>query len=419
MKRKLSIFVVTIAGIMFLLSGCQKEVTEEPIEITLMHGWVGTLKNGKVMQEIYRDFSKENPDIILKSVPYANNNIAVKEANDMLAVGEVPDILCTNGASYYIDNAVKCGRVMDLMPYIEEDPKWKSEIHPSVFETWETEEGHLYTIPDVLEVAGYWFNEEYLKNAGFVDETGEARVPRTWTEFFEMTETVQKWIQETGSDVSIFTLDEALVIEFLFMARMAGEGEEGLAAARGSGADLSDEMVQKTLEDIRRMGKYSIKAPNVENSRQCFIDGKSVIYFNGVWEAEALEESPVQEQFHYANYPTDSGKSLSYVSASAGYVLAKQEDARKAEASIRFLKYMLSDDVQKKIAVETGQAPSNPNIDKQEIMASSPLLGEAIDTAYRADIQIATIRSVWKDEQINTIIGYLNHELWKSEDAQE
>ena len=221
-----------------------------------------------------------------------------------------------------------------------------------------------------------------------------------------------------GSDVSVFTLDKALVIEFLFLARLAGEGEEGLAAACSSGTDLENALLKETLDDIKNMNKYSIKAPNVENARQCFKDGKSVIYFNGVWEAELLEESRIQEQYDYANYPTNSGESLSYVSASAGYVLAKQEDARKEEACIRFLKYLLSADVQKKIAVETKQAPSNPNIDKQEIMKSSPLLGRAIDTAYRADIQIETIRSVWKDEQIDTIIGYLNHELWKNEEVR-
>lgn len=415
MKRELSRLILITMGALLLLSGCQKEETQEPIEITLMHGWGGTLKTAKVMQEIYDEFSEQNPDITLKSIPYASNSIAVKEANDMLAVGEVPDILCTNGDSYYIDNAVKCGRVMDLMPYIEADPEWKSQIHPSVFETWETEDGHLYTIPEVLEIVGYWYNKEYLKSAGVVDADGEARVPRTWSEFFEMTEKVQNWIQETGCDVSVFTLDEELVIEFLFMARLAGEGEEGLAAACSSGEDLDNVLLRKTLQDIKKVNDYSTKAPNVENARQCFKEGESVIYFNGVWEAEVLEESRIQDQFDYANYPTNSGESLSYVSASAGYVLAKQEDARKEEACIRFLKYLLSTEVQKKIAVETGQAPLNPKIDKQEIIKSSPLLGRAIDTAYRADIQIETMRSVWKDEQIDTVIGYLNHELWKNE----
>lgn len=413
MKRRLSVYFLIVAGIIFILSGCREEEVEEPIEITLLHGWGGTLKNHEVMQEIYHEFSKQNPDIELKSIPYPRNEIAVEEANDMLALGDMPDIVSTNGASYYINNAKKCGQVMDLMPYIEADPEWRSQIHPSVFETWETEEGHLYTVPDALEVIGYWVNKEYLKKAGVVDESGEVRTPRTWTEFFEMAEQVQRWIDKTGMDISVFTLEEAQLLEFVFLARMAGDSEGGLAAASSPEMEATPQLMERTLRDLEKMQEYSHKVSNIENARECFKEGKSVIYFNGVWEAEELEDSLIKEQFAYANYPTDSGESLSYVSASSGYVLAKQEDERKAEASIRFLKYMLSEDVQKKIAIETGQAPSNPNIDKEEIMKSSPLLGEAIDTADQADIQIETIWSVWASEEVEKVRGYLDNEMWK------
>lgn len=92
--------------------------------------------------------------------------------------------------------------------------------------------------------------------------------------------------------------------------------------------------------------RLSSKVENIENARQNFSDGKSVLYFNGVWESDALSDSELAGQFRYANYPTAQGESLSYISPSSGYVLKKQEDKQKEEACIRFLKYMLSENVQ-------------------------------------------------------------------------
>ena len=50
----------------------------------------------------------------------------------------MPDIISINGFSYYVENAVRRGMVMDLMPYIEADEKFKEEIPPAVFEAWES-----------------------------------------------------------------------------------------------------------------------------------------------------------------------------------------------------------------------------------------------------------------------------------------
>ena len=121
----------------------------------------------------------------------------------------MPDILSTNSLSYIIDNAVKTGMALDLMPYIEADPEWKEQIHPSVFETWEDEQGHLYTIPDALEWAGYWYNADYLKAAGITDENGDVKIPRTWSEMIGTAEDIQDWINETGQDIAVFSLDKA------------------------------------------------------------------------------------------------------------------------------------------------------------------------------------------------------------------
>lgn len=400
--------LVTVLLLLFFSGGCGRKETESPIEITMVNGWGGMFQSHEVMREIYEEFDRQNPDIKLNCIPYSDNVIAVERAIDMLAVGNAPDIVSTNGLPYYMDHAVTCKEALDLMPYIESDLEWKEQIHPAVFDTWLTEQGELYTLPDALEVAGYWYNEEYLFQAGVTDENGNVAIPQTWTDFMDMLERVQAWITNNQKELSIFALEEDQIKVSFFLARLAGDSEKGYAAATSPSPVLDDTLLENTVADLKRLSQYSNDVNKIEEARKLFADGKSVIYFGGVWESYELEKSIQKGQFKYANYPTNYGKSLSYVSSSSGYVIKKQSDDRKTAACIRFLKYILSEEVQERIALMTNQAPSNPCIDMNEISGKAPLLGMALDVAYAADIQIPTIYSVWSESQIERIEDIIN-----------
>lgn len=398
---------ILLTASFFLLSaffvGCDSKEEEQPVEITFVSGWGGTFQSHEVMRGIYEEFDRQNPDIILNFVPYSDNAIAVEKAIDMLAVGNEPDIVSTNGLSTYVEYAVRCGVAMDLMPYIEADIELKEQMHPAVFDTWKTEAGELYTIPDALEVAGYWYNEEYLLQAGVTDESGSVAVPKTWTEFMEMIEKVQLWIENEPEEISAFALEEDQRKGSFFLARLAGESEEGLRIATNAEPLMNKEILDTVISDLNKLSQYSHDVSNIEDARQKFSDGESVIFLGGVWEADEFVKSAHKDEIKFAAYPTYDGKSLSYVSASSGYVVAKQTDERKADACIRFLKYMLSESVQEQIARMTSQAPSNTHVEMDKISEVNPLLGQSLETAYSADIQIPTIYSVWDESKIEAI----------------
>lgn len=393
------------------LLGCERQEETPKVEITLMHGWGGTLETHKIMQEIYARFSVENPDIILTRIPYSDSSIAVEKANDMLAVGKMPDIISTNGLSYFLSNAVKRGKALDLMPYIERSPELASAISPAVMEKWTTAGNHIYTVPDALELAGYWYNKQYFQEAGIVDEHGEAKLPSTWEGFLETARRLDVWAKENRPEVSVFALDPMQVIESFCLARIAGEGEAGMAMALHNPGKIDKLLLEPVRQDIEEMYQYSNNTANIENARQLFFDGKSMIYFNGVWDSDILEKSPVFQQIGYANYPLEQGKSLAYVSPSSGYVIGKSLDSRKNEACVRFLCYILSEEVQTKLALETGQAPSNPNFNQEELLSESPLLGMAVNTVNSADVKIETILSVWTAEQMDELEDYIYQNL--------
>ena len=401
MKKKLIVTFLLLFS--FLITGCQMKEEIEPVHLSFIHGWGGTLRAHSIMQEIYDDFDAQNDDIILSSQPSSDSSIAVEKANDMLALDEMPNIVSTNGQSFYVENAAKRGKLLNLMTYLRQDSELMSQIHPSVLSVWTNTDGSLYTLPDALEVMGYWYNEKYFIEAGIVDENGEAALPGTWEEFFEVCEKLEQWNRTSGMLESVYALENVQVVENLLLARLGGENKAGLLMATNQPETYDTEEFRKVILDFSRIYQYSKNTDSLENARQYFIEGTTAIYFNGVWESEVIQSSRRSNEIAYANYPTNYGMQLSYVSPSSGYVVYDSPDERENEAAIRFLKYILSQEIQTRLAAETGQAPSNPKVDNQVIAEQYPVLGNALETAHRAEIQLKTITSVWSSEAIDII----------------
>lgn len=401
MKRKKVILGLIL--LLILLSGCQMSEEAEPVRLSFIHGWGGTLRAHAIMQEIYDEFDEKNEDIILSSQPSSDSSIAVEKANDMLALDEMPNIVSTNGQYYFVENAVKREKLLDLMSYIRSDADFMRLIHPSVLEVWTNTDGSLYTLPDALEVMGFWYNENYFREAGIVDENGEIALPKTWTEFYEVCEKLEAWNRTSGKLEAVYALENVQVVENLFLARLGGESTDGLILATDVPESYDSEVFRNVIKDFGNIFRYSQNTDSIENARQYFIDGSTAMYFNGVWESEVIQNCERSNEIAYANYPTNYGMQLSYVSPSSGYVIYESRDERENEAAIRFLKYILSQEIQTRIATETGQAPVNPKVDNQVIAEKYPVLGNALETAHSAGIQLKTITSVWDTEAIEII----------------
>lgn len=125
-----------------IFAGCG-EKEEEPVEITLIHGW-GSMEPEHVrMREIYKDFEKEHPEIKLNLYSMTSPEKVVEKVKNMLSVGEVPDLIFVGGfGRESIYNFMKeKNKVVDLMPYVEEDQVFRQNLSAENIRYWK-EEGH-------------------------------------------------------------------------------------------------------------------------------------------------------------------------------------------------------------------------------------------------------------------------------------
>ncbi len=388
MKRRNRISLLGLAVFpALLLCGCGEKKTE-PVTITVIHAWGGTGADHVAMRDIYESFQKENPDIEVQLISMPAREEMLRKVEDMIMVGNMPDVITFSGMGQNTtyDFIVKNNMALDLMPYIKEDEEFAADISQTNLNYWTTEDNQLFTVSDVLSLSGgYWYNEDILNAAGVT------KLPKSWDAFRAMCYKVQKWAKEQENEVKpLQTSPEGYLY---FMDQMLLENAED-----DSGALWKDQ-VQEVLGQLQGIYAYSA-SENAEYSyldeTRLFNEGKLAVYVNGVWGASLISDNINAK---YALIPTFSKESVSCESACLGYVLGNSGNEQKEEASVRFLKYMLSEKVQKRILEETEQIPANEHVVLDAYQEEMPRLYQAASLVLGAQRKIEVPDNLWSADQ--------------------
>ena len=380
------IVLMLILGVGCILEGCGKE-SNHSVTITLIHAWGGTEEDHVAMREIYEEFQEENPDINLQMISMPTREDMMRKVEDMIMVGKIPDIVSFSGIgenSIY-DFMIENNMALDIYPYMQQDQELADSISEVNKQYWSTENGELYSVADVLILSGgYWYNEDILHAAGVRE------IPRTWDAFRGMCYKIWKWSERENNEIaSLQTSPEGYLY---FMDHMLLE--EGTEKDRNDIGTISE--VLKRLQEIYVYSTSENAEYSYLDETRLFNEGKLAIYVNGVWGASMISENINAK---YALLPTTSGKNLSCESACFGYVLGKSGNEQKEEASIRFLKYMLSKKVQTRILEETEQIPANKQVVLDSYEKEMPRLFQAASLVLSAEDKIEVPDNLWTYEQ--------------------
>ena len=162
------------------------------------------------------------------------------------------------------------------------------------------------------------------------------------------------------------------------------------------------DIIIKQLKEIYNFSTSESENYSYLDETSLFNEGKLAIYVNGVWGAPMIAGNINAK---YALLPTESGNSMSCTSTCLGYVLGNSENEEKEEASVRFIKYMLSENIQTRILQETEQIPANPHIDLSKFEIEKPRLYQAASLVLSADRKIEVPDNLWIASKKNSFIG--------------
>lgn len=397
-----------------MLSGC-KGVEEEPVTITVIHAWGGMEADHVAMRDIYEGFEKENSDIRLQLISMPTRKEMLWKVEDMIMVGDTPDIIIFSGMGqnqtygFMVDNDM----ALDLMPYLEKDTEFANSISDANLEYWTTGENHLFTVTDVLSLSGgYWYNKEIFQQAEI------QKIPETWEEFWTMCETLRSWTGKQGLD--ILPLQPSGEGYLYFMDHILADlGDNTSSGIRGHKITAGKENLEYVVNQLRQIYQFSTSESEgytYLDETSLFNEGKVAVYVNGVWGAPMISDNI---SAGYALLPSVSGTSLSCESACLGYVLGNSGNVDRENASVRFLKYMLSEPVQTRIVRETEQIPVNPQIELEDYADEKPRMYQAASLVMSADRKIDVPDNLWTASQKTIFTGNILDVLSGKQSEQE
>ncbi|MDO4285194.1 MAG: ABC transporter substrate-binding protein [Eubacteriales bacterium] len=394
--------LMVVAFLCVLCGGCSAE-SAAPVTITVIHAWGSTEDDHVAMRRIYEDFQEENPDVQLQMIPMPTREEMLRKVEDRIMVGNTPDVVAFGGMgrNETYDFMVQNGMALDLMPYLEEDKAFARSVSAVNLEHWTTQDNQLFTVSDVLVLSGgYWYNEEMFERAGIRE------LPQTWGEFTAMCGALQRWSERENAGVKPLQASPEGYLYF-FDHMIGGRKEEVSVEENGRwnfGAGSGAETAQALwwLGEIYRFSTSGNEGYSYRDETSLFNEGKLAIYVNGVWGAPMIAE---EIRASYALLPTGSGISRSCQSACLGYVLGNSGNSEREEASVRFLKYMLREDVQRRILKETGQIPANPNVSLAESAGENPRLYQAASLVLGADEKIEVPDNLWTAAEKEAFTG--------------
>lgn len=387
-KRWLQL-IMLVFGI-FLLTGCVS-AEEENVEITFIHGF-GTAEDTHVaMRQIYKDFEKEHPEIHVNMISMPSSEDVLEKVGDLLTVGEIPDIIFTagEGKETIYKYMVEQDYAVDLMPYMKKDKAFYNSVSPVILNSWLTNQGELYTVSDVLFMIGYWYNCDLFAMAGISEP------PKTWDEMEEACRRLKITGQKIGKQITPMILDTEH-ITYLTNAILHEENISKTEEIDESFIDVQSEEFQAAIKQLRGLAEYTdvLNAYSFRDSLDAFNKEKTAIYMNGVWGTYLIDQNL---NVAYAPFPSWNGESVSMISSCVGYLLGNTRNQKKIDASVEFLKYMLSEPVAQRILEETGQVPSNPNVEIREDIANGRLY-QAVSSVKTAKRVIEVPANIWSRE---------------------
>ena len=389
-KKRMVIFILFC----FLLTACSTVSKDESVSISFMHGWGGSGFDHVGMRELFAEFEALNPDVHIVYDTSPDLGIVMEKAADMLAVDKAPSIISTNGNVQYVSNARKKGVALNLMPYLQEDETFASDISPHILQALQEPSGEIYTLPDAVEYIGYWYNASLFRQAGITDTgtpNGKVVLPRTWEEFWNACDALAEISPQTGAVPLQLQVSQ---MGFFLGARLAAVSTDALNYMQKDSPVCHREDAELAVSELVNALSYDVRRGTALDIRQNFFDGKSAIYIDGVWANTEFTETTTKQEIRYAAFPGLCGETIAYANPATGYVISSDGSQKQIDASIRFLKYMLSEDVQKQIVIKTHQAPSNPKISEPWIHEQVPILAEAMQVCQEADQQILTLYTV-------------------------
>jgi multiple sugar transport system substrate-binding protein len=375
--------------------------SNQPVTISMMM-W-GDPAELEVWKQIVADFHQANPNITV-NVEVSDWDSYWTKLKTLLSANTPPDVFAMD-APLYLDYQSR-GVLLNLQPYLDKNPDILKGVYPQTLEAYKTPDG-MYGLPRDFQTVVLFYNKDMF------DAAGVAYPSADWT--YDDLRNAAKKLTKTGAD--------GKTSQYGFYADpwdMELIWSEGIWA---NGGDIITPDHTKTLigesnahpawqlfHDMMFVDKSWPDAnAALEYGGDPFLAGVAAMTTIGHWAVPGYAETKFK--WDVAPMPTGpSGKATSV--NSAGFVVAKE--SKNQDAAFEFLKYVISEPAQKRLAELGFAVPVLEDVAKSDafLKQSTPINQQV----FLDSLAFAHMKPVFKGyDEWSSAVGDTMAPIWTGE----
>jgi multiple sugar transport system permease protein len=311
-----------------------------PTELVIWGVW-----NREGWRKCFDEFERRHPDIRLVTSA-SGGRMDEQKLMCGIAGGAPPD--CINQDRFSIGGWAARGAFLALDDHIARDRDKPDAVRPEDFykACWDEVlyQGHVYAIPINTDDRALYYNEDLLRQAGYVDAQGNVVPPRTWEELkaysLKLTE------RDASGKITRIGFIPNYGNSWLYMYAWQNGGEfmspDGthctLDAPANVGALQYITDVYDALGGAEEVNGFAASFQTGELDP--FLIGKVAMVINGNWHLEAIAR--YKPDLHFGVVPAPVPPGHQSITWSGGFSWAVPRGARHVEQAWEFIKFMNS-----------------------------------------------------------------------------
>ena len=325
------------------------ETPKEKTKITLWYYWENKDQQ-QILAGLCNDFnaSQDQIEITNEYIPFADFK---KQLSIGMAATKLPDLVLIDNPDHAAYAAM--GLFADITPYIA-DWSDKDQYFAGPWASC-TLDGKVYGIPFGSNDLALYYNEDMLKAAGVAP-------PTTWDELRTAAKALTK-DGVTGMAVSAPKTEEGTFQFIPWLVSAGGDDPTNINSPAGIKA-------LQLYADLVNDGSMSKEVMNWVQSDvlKQFMAGKVAMMLNGPWQVPTLRKDAPDLKWNVTLIPKDAKYASDLGGENWGVV-----NGKNVEATVTFLKYMVSPDVYMSYIGKFGYFPSRKDLASDPQFTGDPI----------------------------------------------
>ena len=320
--------------------------SSENITLEFQQWWGVELPDG-VLKGIVDGFTEQTGiKIDLLSNPYADTKTQIAAG---AAAGTMADVVGLDGAWVY--DFAKQGSIADLTALMKADGYDDSQLSDQI-----RVDGNTYMIPVVNFAYPMYVNMDLLKSAGI------SEVPKTWTEFTEACKKVVAANKGVAGWAIPLSTESPSGIQNNFMSWLWASGGSMLKDGKPALTDNQD--LTATVDFVKGLfdakvvaaGAYAMKEADMVEE---FTNGRVAFMTDSLAHLTTIKKEAPSLNFDFMRIPVKDGYSGKSGMDVANWGIGIAENCEHKAEAMKFVEYMMSPDVNAKLAVYANAFPGN------------------------------------------------------------